>query len=252
MDNLKVSIITVSYNSQDTIQNTIISVLHQTYSNIEYIIIDGNSTDNTVNIIESFESKITKYISEKDTGIYDAMNKGIKMSSGDIVGILNSDDKFYDEFVIEKVVKGFNKNDIDAVYGDIIFKNPINNKVIRYYSSKRFNSNKFKYGIMPAHPSFYAKKELFDKLGYYKTDYKISADFELLLRFMYKNKIKSKYLEFPMVLMRPGGVSNRNIKSNWILNKEIMYACRENDLKTNYFYIYSKYFRKIFEFTGNN
>lgn len=252
MNNLLVSIITVSYNSVNTISDTIKSVLSQTYPNIEYIIIDGFSNDGTNELIKSSGDKITKHISEEDNGIYDAMNKGIKLASGEIIGILNSDDFFYSENIIEKVVEAFNNSDVDAVYGDIQFVDCKNtSKVVRYYSSKKFNPNKFKYGIMPAHPSFYVKKELFDKIGDYKTNYKIAADYELLLRFLYKNQIKSKYIELPFVSMRTGGVSNKSIRSNFILNKEIKRACTENGIKTNYGYIYSKYFKKVFEFFGN-
>lgn len=252
MKDLLVSIITVSYNSENTIQNTIESVLSQTYKNIEYILIDGSSTDSTNDIILSFGDKITKHITEPDQGMYDAMNKGIRLASGDIVGILNADDLFVGPNVIEKVVKEFGKSGIDAVYGDVQFVNPeFENKILRYYSSKRFNTYKFKFGIMPAHPSFYARRELFEKYGYYKTGYKIAADFELLLRFLYKNQVESYYLEYPFVSMRPGGISNKNFKSNWVLNKEIFRACKENGIYTNYFYIYSKYFWKIFEFIGN-
>lgn len=251
MKKLKVSIITVSKNSKDTIVDTIQSVINQSYANIEYIIIDGASKDGTIEIIKKYNGHIAAFLSEEDNGIYDAMNKGIRMASGDIVGILNSDDIFYSNDIVEKIVQEFVTNNIDAVYGDVQFINPSNSKVIRYYSSKNFNRNKFQYGIMPAHPSFYAKRELFEKFGYYKTDYQIAADFELLLRFIYKNKINCRYLNYPFVSMRPGGVSNRNVKSNWILNKEIMRACKENGLKTNYIKIYSKYFKKIFEFIGN-
>ncbi len=253
MKDLLISIITVAFNSENTIQNTIESIFNQTYQHIEYILVDGGSTDGTKDIIRFYENKINCYISEPDQGIYDAMNKGIKLASGDIVGILNADDLFYDHSILEKIVKEFNDADIDAVYGDVqFFHLEKQNKIVRYYSSKRFKPYKFKYGIMPAHPSFYAKRELFDKFGFYKIDYQIAADFELLLRFIYKNNIKCRYLEQAFVSMRPGGISNRSFKSNWILNKEILRACSENGVKTNYFYIYSKYFRKIFEFIGNS
>lgn len=252
MNDLMVSIITVSYNSENTIQDTIESVLKQTFRNIEYIIIDGASEDGTNEIIKSYGNKINKYITEPDQGMYDAMNKGLLLASGDIVGILNADDKFYNNSVVEKVVKEFNIKDIDAIYGDVLFYNSkFQNKVIRYYSSKGFTPKSFKFGRMPAHPSFYVKRELFEKFGYYKTDYYIAADFELLLRFLYKNNIKSHYFEYPFVAMQTGGVSNRSARSNLILNKEIMRACKENGVKTNYLFIYSKYFRKIFEFIMN-
>ncbi|MCX6254224.1 MAG: glycosyltransferase family 2 protein [Bacteroidia bacterium] len=251
MVDLSVSIITVSHNSIGTISDTIKSVLGQTYPNIEYIIIDGSSTDGTIELINSFSKRISKFVSEPDVGIYDAINKGIRLATGNIVGILNSDDFFYDNNVIEKVVKSFNENKIDGLYGDVQFVDPIKtSKIIRYYSSKHFKTWKFKFGFMPAHPTVYLKREIFEKLGYYKTDYKIAADFELLIRFMYINKIKCKYLEMPFVAMRSGGVSNKSFKSNFILNKEIARACKENGIKTNYFFIYSKYLSKVFEFFG--
>ena len=247
-----VSIITVSYNSIRTISDTIKSVLAQTYANIEYIIIAGSSTAGTIELINSFGKSISKFISEPDNGIYDAINKGIKLATGDIVGLLNSDDFFYDNNVIEIVVGAFKGHEIDAVFGDAQFVDPIKtSKIVRFSSSKLFNTGKFKFGFMPAHPSFYVKRELFEKLGYYKTDYKIAADFELLIRYLYINKICYKYLEMPFVSMRTGGVSNKSIRSNYTLNKEIARACRENGIQTNYIYIYSKYFIKLFEFFGN-
>ena len=247
-----ISVITVSYNSYKTIPDTINSVVSQTYPNIEYIIIDGGSTDGTIELIESYGKKVTKFISEPDKGIYDAINKGIRLATGDILGILNSDDFFYNNTVIERVVESFKKGNIDSVFGDVQFVDPVKtSKVVRYYSSKNFKISKFRFGFMPAHPSFYAKRDLFEKLGYYKTDYKIAADFELMIRFLKINRVRYKYLEMPFVSMRRGGVSNKSIRSNYILNSEIARACKENGIKTNYFFIYSKYFLKLFEFLGN-
>lgn len=183
--------------------------------------------------------------------MYDALNKGIELATGNIVGILNSDDFLYDNGVIEKVINIFKDNNVDAVFGDVQFIDPVlTSKVVRYYSSKHFTSGRFKFGYMPAHPSFYVKRECYEKLGYYKTNYKIGADFELLVRFLYIHKIRFKYLEIPFVSMRTGGLSNKSVFSNFILNKEIARACRENGLNTNYFFIYSKYIIKIFEFFG--
>jgi glycosyltransferase involved in cell wall biosynthesis len=251
MSEFSVSIITVSYNSSRTISDTINSVLNQTYHNIQYIVIDGSSTDGTIEIIKSFSNRISKFVSEPDKGIYDAINKGIKLATGDIIGILNSDDFFYDDFVVEKIVNAFIESDTDTVIGDVQFVDPKKtSRVVRYYSSKKFNPLKFKYGFMPAHPSFYAKRGLFEKLGYYKTDYKIAADYELLIRFLYINKIKYRYLEMPFVSMRTGGVSNNSLSSNWLLNKEIVRACRENDIYTNYLSVYFKYFLKLSELFG--
>ena len=250
---MKVSIITVVFNNASTIRDTIESVLNQTYKNIEYIIIDGASTDQTLEQINSFSNIIDQIVSEADSGIYDAMNKGIKLATGDIVGILNADDFFCNDQVIQKVVEVFTKDEIDAVYGDVQFVNPSNlNKIVRYYSSKRFNSSKFKYGFMPAHPSFYVKREFFGKFGYYKEDYLIASDYELLIRFLYNKEIKYKYIEMPFVTMRTGGLSNKSFKNRFILNKEIIHACKENGIETNSLKIYSKYFRKVFELFGNN
>lgn len=251
MTNLSVSIITVSYNSVGTINDTINSVLSQTFQKIEYIIIDGSSVDGTIELVQSFGKRISKFISQPDNGIYEAINKGIKIATGDIIGILHSDDFFYDNCVIEKIVNSFLENEIDAVIGDVQFVDPKKtSKIVRYYSSRHFNPRKFKYGFMPAHPSFYAKKELFEKFGFYKTDYKIAADYELLIRFLYINKIRYKYIEMPFVSMRTGGVSNKSFYSNIILNKEIVRACKENGINTNYILVYSKYFSKMFELIG--
>jgi len=253
MANPIVSIITVSFNSLRTISDTINSVLNQTYPNIEYIIIDGGSIDGTVELVKSFNNRITKFISEPDTGIYNAINKGIRLAEGSFVGIINSDDFFCNNNIIQKVADAFGDPETDAVFGDAQFVDPVNtSKIVRYYSSKNFNTGKFKFGFMPAHPSFYVKRELFEKLGYYKTDYKIAADFELLVRFLYIHQINCKYLKMPFLSMRMGGVSNRSIQSKFTLNKEIVRACKENGIHTNYFYMYSKYFIKMFEFFGNH
>jgi glycosyltransferase involved in cell wall biosynthesis len=251
MISLTVSIITISHNSIETINNTISSVLSQTYKNIEYIIIDGASVDGTIDLIQSFGKKISIFLSEPDNGIYDALNKGIKLATGDIIGILNSDDFFHNDSVIERVVAAFMHQETDAIFGDVVFVNPLNtSKVVRHYSSKHFSTARFKFGFMPAHPSFYVKRSIYEKLGYYKTDYKIAADFELLIRFMFVHKIRCRYLEFPLVSMRMGGVSNKSVLSNIILNKEIFRACKENGIRTNYFFIYSKYLTKIFEYSN--
>jgi len=251
MNNLKVSIITPSFNSSATISETIKSVLSQIYADIEYIIVDGSSKDGSDKIIHSYGNRISKFISEPDNGIYEAINKGIKLSTGDIVGILNSDDFFFNNSVVERIAESFQNNETESVFGDVQFVNSVYaNKVVRYYSSQNFAPDKFKYGHMPAHPSFYVRREFYERFGYYRTDYKIAADYELLIRFLYIHKIRYKYLNFPFVCMRTGGVSNKSVFSNFTLNKEIARACAENGIKTNYFYIYSKYFTKIFQFFG--
>jgi glycosyltransferase involved in cell wall biosynthesis len=253
MDNPLISVITVSHNSADSIAKSINSVLEQSYEKIEYIIIDGASVDGTKDIVKSYGTKISRFITEPDKGMYDAINKGIAVSNGDIIGILNSDDVFYDRHVIGKVAESFSENEIDAVYGDAIFvKSGDTSRIVRYYSSGAFHPRKFRFGFMPAHPSFYARRELFERFGLYKSDYKIAADFELLLRFIHVNRIKYKYLKMPFVKMRTGGISNKSFKSNITLNREILRACRENGLQTGYFLIYLKYFFKVFEYFGNS
>lgn len=249
---MKISIITVCYNSEETIERTIKSVLAQNYTNIEYILIDGGSKDSTVQIIEKYKNSIHKFISEKDEGIYDAINKGISISTGDIVGILNSDDIFSNQNIISVVANVFiEKPQLDSIIGNIAF---INNKkkIIRIYNSKNWMPNKFAYGFMPPHPSFYCKRELFHKLGGYKKNYKIAADYELLIRFLKINQISYYQLNTIMVLMNLGGVSTNGFKSTLLLNREVKRACEENGLKTNYLKLYSKYFLKFFEFIRPN
>jgi glycosyltransferase involved in cell wall biosynthesis len=245
-EKMKISIITVVYNNKFTIKDAIESVLSQTYKNIEYIIVDGASTDGTVEIIQSYGDRITTFISEKDKGIYDAMNKGLKLATGDIVGILNSDDFYIDTHVISKVIQIFQDNPIDSMFADLVYVHPNNlEKTVRYYDSSHFTPKKFAYGWMPAHPTFFIKREMYEKYGYFKTDYKIAADYELLARFLGKFKISYFYYKSPIVKMRTGGVSTNNLKSNYILNKEILRACKENAIYTNWVMILSKYPKKI-------
>lgn len=250
---MKISIVTVVYNCADTISGCIESVLGQDYPDFEYIIVDGASNDGTVDIIRSYEGRIAKIVSEKDKGIYDAMNKGIAMATGDVVGILNADDFFYDPQTITKIAKAFSKNpNLDATIADIVFVNEDNNKILRHYEAKKWRPSKFAWGYMPPHPSFFCKRQLFDKLGFYKTDYKIAADYELLIRYLYVNKIKYTYLPIVTTRMRMGGVSTKNLNSILTLNKEIKRACLENNLGTNFLKIYTKYIFKPFEFVLNN
>lgn len=247
---MKISIITVTYNSEKTIADTIKSVLNQTYNDIEYIIIDGKSNDNTIGIIKDyiplFNGRI-KWISEKDNGIYDAMNKGIKLATGEIIGTLNADDFFTNDKIIEIIQQEFkNNNSIQAIYGDVHFVNPNNlQNCIRYYSSKVFKPSLMKLGFMPAHPSFYVRKECFTQFGLYKTDYKIAADFELLLRFIYINKISTKYIPLDMVTMRTGGASTSGYKSHILITKEHLKAFKENNITSNIFLLSLRYIYKI-------
>lgn len=245
---MKISIITASYNSEKTINDTINSVLSQTYKNIEYIIIDGNSRDKTKDIVSYYLDKI-KFISEPDHGIYDAINKGINLATGDIVGILNSDDFFPNNEIIDIIATTFinNYKQIDLLFGDIAFVNN-DNQIKRSYSAKNFSNSLFKFGMMPPHPSVYIKREVYLQYGLYITSYKIAADFELLLRYLLINNLKYKYINLIVVYMRFGGVSNSSFKNRLLLNNEILKACKNNKIATNYLFIYSKYFKRILEY----
>ena len=249
---MKVSIITVAFNSAATIAHCMQSELDQSYSNIEYIVVDGLSKDNTLNIVREFEPLFAgkmRWISENDNGIYDAMNKGLHMATGDVVGILNSDDFFTDNDVIEKVAQAFTDDKIDAVYGDVHFVRETNlSRCVRYYSSAGFRPWWLRFGIMPAHPSFYARKEVFQKAGLYKTDYKIGGDFEMMVRLFKRFDIKTKYLPMVFVTMRMGGASTKNVGSRLTLLREDTRACRENGVYTHPLLICLKYFYKVLEF----
>ena len=247
---MKVSIITVTYNRGKTLADTMQSVLAQTYANIEYIVIDGGSTDNTLQVIEQYKPLFGErliYVSEPDNGIYDAMNKGIKLSSGDVIGILNSDDFFTSNNVIETLVSSFD-NDIEAIYGDIHFVNPNNlNKTTRYYSGKLFRPWLVKYGCMPPHPSFYVRKSIYERFGNYNTNYKIASDFELIARLCYIHNIKTRYISVDMVTMRMGGISTKDSKTRLLILKESIEACKQLGIKTNALKVSCKYLIKSFE-----
>lgn len=246
---MKISLITVTYNSAQTLSQTIKSVADQDYSNIEYLVIDGGSSDGTQDIIKSYNDIVSNWLSEPDKGLYDAMNKGIRMATGDIVGIINSDDFYHRQDAISQVVNAFQEFGTQCVYADIRFVRPENlDKTVRYYSSKKFELNSFKVGVIPAHPTFFTYRANFEKYGYYKTDYKIAADFELLVRFLYKYKLSYSYLPIDLLKMRTGGLSTKSWKSNVIINQEDLRACKENGVKTNYLWLYSRYFRKLLEF----
>lgn len=248
---LKFSLVSVTFNSDATLKDTIESILNQSFPNLEYIVVDGLSKDNTVNVIKEYEPRFNgrlKWISEKDNGLYDAMNKGIRMATGDIVGIINSDDFYHRTDILAKVADAFQDKTVQAVYGDVRFVNPDNlDKTVRYYSSKNFSPILFRYGFMPAHPTFFTYRKYFDEFGYYKTDYRIAADYELLIRFLYTYHLKAKYLPLDFMKMRMGGTSTASFKSNLLLNKEIVRACRENGIWTCMPLLFLKYFIKVFE-----
>ena len=249
---MKVSLVTVTFNSAKTLADTIESVLHQDYDDYEYLVIDGGSKDETVEIIKKYEPLFggkMRWVSEPDKGMYDGINKGIRMATGDVVGIINSDDFYHRQDILRIVNDSFEQNPgIQAIYGDVRFVNPDNlETTVRYYSSKRFKPSRFRWGWMPAHPSFFTYKENFEKYGYYQCDYYIAADYELLIRFLYTNKLPSLYVPVDFLKMRTGGRSTRGFKARITLNREIVRACRENGIYTNMPMLFTKYFEKVFE-----
>lgn len=250
---MRISIITATYNSASTVADTFESVLKQTYKDIDYFVIDGGSSDRTLDIIKEYQPKFggrMHYISEKDRGIYDAMNKGICRCTGDVVGILNSDDYFTSDDVLQNVAQTFSSNEtIDAVYGDIHFINDNNpDKIVRYYSSKMFRPFWLRFGFMPAHPSFYVKRKIYQEYGDYSLDYKIAADYDMMVRLFYKHKIHAKYIKKDFVTMRTGGMSTKNVRNRLLITKEDVKACRAYGMYTNQLMISVKYLYKIFEF----
>ena len=249
---MKISVITVTYNSAATVRDTIESVLKQEYQDYEYLVIDGGSKDNTIDIIKEYEPKFggrMRWVSEKDRGMYDGINKGIRMATGDVVGIINSDDFYHRMDIFGIISKSFEENPgVQAIYGDVRFVKPDNlEKTVRYYSSKHWRPWRFRFGFMPAHPTFFTYKENFEKYGYYQYDYHIAADYELLIRHLYTNKVSAKYVPVDFMKMRTGGRSTNGWKANVLLNKEIVRACKENGIWTCLPLLFLKYFVKVFE-----
>ena len=247
---VKISIITVTFNRAYVIRTAIESVLKQQYKNYEYIIVDGASNDNTIDIIKEYEPKFEgrmRWISEPDEGIYDAMNKGIKMATGDVVGIINSDDFFHRSDSFGIIAEAFSENGIQGIYADERDVKPDNLEInYRYCIANYFKPWMFRIGLMPSHATFYVRREVFESYGYYKTNYKIAADLELMIRFIHNKKIRIKYLPFPLMTFRVGGVSS--VMKNRHLNTiEQIRACRENGLYTNYFLMLFKYPFKVRE-----
>lgn len=249
---MKISIITVSYNSSLTIRDTLASVLNQTYQNIEYIIVDGFSNDNTVDILKEYEPQLKgrmKWISEPDKGLYDAMNKGIQMATGDVIGIINSDDLFCDIHAIEKVMQIFKENEsLDSVYADLFYvAQNDTSKIVRRWITGR--QKQFKYGWHPAHPTLYIKKEVYNKYGLFNLNYKLAADFEIMLRFLEKYCISTYYLQEAFVKMRLGGATNKSFRNIYNQNIECIQAFRLNGLKVNFLlYPFFRIVPKLFQF----
>ena len=243
---MKISIITASYNSEKYIGETLQSVADQTYTDIEHVLIDGDSKDSTCDIIRSF-SHVAKFILEPDKGIYVALNKGTNFATGDVIGFVHSGDYLHSNTVIEEIANYFQQHpEISAIYGDIVFVND-DKKILRYYSSKDWNIAKMKIGKMPAHPSFFARKEVYEEYQF-DISYRIASDFDHILRVAKDPGFQMHYIPLITTSMRMGGASTDGIKSNLRINKEILEICKANGLKTNYLRIYSKYPSRVWEF----
>jgi glycosyltransferase involved in cell wall biosynthesis len=246
--NIRISIITVTYNSGKTLKDTLESIKCQQHKNIEHIIIDGNSKDDTLNIIKAYPH-VSKCISEKDSGIYDAMNKGLKLATGDVIGILNSDDFYAHEYVLSNVAICFSHYKTDTVYGDLQYVNAKNvNAVVRNWKSGVFKPSSFYYGWMPPHPTFFVRRAVYEQSGLFNLSLKSSADYELMLRVLLKEGYKTTYLPQVLVKMRTGGISNASIKNRLRANNEDKKAWQLNGLHPYFFTLYLKPVRKVFQY----
>lgn len=253
MTHPKITVITPTFNSQNTLKDTLNSILEQSYKNIECVITDGASQDQTLNILKHYKGKFAqqniefKILSQKDHGIYDAMNKGIKESSGNVIGFLNSDDFFSSPSTLIHIAQAFKEYNVDCVFGDLSFINDKNTKV-RSWIGSTHTPYAFYFGWHPAHPTFYVKREIFEKFGNFNLDYKIASDYDLMLRFLQKYKISSYYIPHTLVTMRSGGTSNKNLSNILKANIECFRSWRENELSFFPFFIILKPIRKLKNF----
>lgn len=244
-----VSIITVTLNARLTIEDTITKVLAQTYKNVEYIVVDGGSTDGTMGIVNKYKDRISKIVSEPDKGLYDGMNKGIKLATGDIIGILNSDDIYANNFVIENVVNKMNESESDLCYSDLVYVDKDNtDKNIRYWKSGTYNEESFKNGWIPPHPTVFIKRWVYEKYGVFDLSLAVVADHEILCRFMYKYKVKSCYIPEVLIKMRLGGASNKGIINYIKQNLAIVKTLRKNKIKVSPMFFVIKPITKLKQF----
>ena len=251
---MKISIITTAYNSAHTLRDTMESVLRQGYTDYEYIVVDGSSKDGTVDLIREYEPRFEgrmRWISEPDRGIYDAMNKGVAMATGDVVGLLNSDDFYASDDILETIAREFSTLDMpDAIYGDVHYVDAVDTtKVVRYYSSRKFTRARMRMGYMPAHPSFYVRRECYERYGTFDTSYRVAADFENLLRLVYINKIRIRYVAKDFVAMRIGGASTSGLNSHLHIIADHFAAFKKNGLRPTYLCYFFRYVNKLFEFS---
>lgn len=245
---MKITVITVAYNSETTIGKTLESIANQTYSDVEHLVIDGASNDRTIEVAKAFSTSSTRIISEPDEGIYDAMNKGLALATGDVVCFLNSDDAYIDQQVLSRVALEMKQHDLDALFGDVVFFNSSkseNNS--RRYRSDRFRPDRLAYGLMPAHPAFFMKRSIYQSLGGFRTHFRIAGDFDFMARAFTLYNLRYRYLPLVMVRMRTGGVSDSGLRSKWILNQELLRSCRENGIQSNIFKILIRYLAKMTE-----
>lgn len=245
---MKISIITATYNSAATVRDTLACIAGQQYANIEHIIVDGLSKDNTLEIVKEFPH-VARVISEKDKGIYDAMNKGVQMATGDIVGILNSDDFYTSPSVLEKVAAAFEDPAVEAVYGDLQYVKQDNTEIVtRTWKSGKYQKRFLYYGWMPPHPTFFVRRHIYDKCGLFNTTLRSAADYELMLRVLLKHDTLAQYIPEVLVKMRAGGMSNASLKNRLKANKEDEMAWKLNNLKPYFFTTWLKPLRKVFQF----
>ncbi|MEY2922732.1 MAG: hypothetical protein RL108_1358 [Bacteroidota bacterium] len=247
---MKISIITVVYNNERTINDALESVLEQTYENIEYVIIDGNSKDKTVSIIKEYESKLGFFVSEQDSGLYDAMNKGINACTGEVIGILNSDDLYQDFDVISDVMENFiNDPKLDILYGDLVYvKSNDTNKVVRNWKSKEYYARFFENANVPPHPSLFVRSNVYKEAGFFDLDYKLAADYEFMLRVFKKYNFKTKYINRLITKMRLGGATNQSFSNIVNQNKEILKAWKNNGLYAPFYLMPLRIVKRLSQF----
>jgi len=241
------SIITVVFNREKTIESAINSLHSQSFKDYEHIIVDGGSTDGTLKILEKYKLLNTIIISEADNGIYDAINKGISLAKGSYIGLLHSDDFYPNNSILTNISEKLKKYSFDVIYGDAIYVKADGFSVVRRYRSHNFSCRNLRYGEMLAHTTLFMKKSIFNDIGQYDISYKIAGDFEFICR-LFKKNIKACYMPEPIIVMTVGGISNKNFTNRFLINKELLSACKKNGINTNYLYLTSRYFKKILQF----
>lgn len=244
-----ITVITVCFNSAATLGKTLQSVAEQSWPNVEHIVIDGGSTDATKEVVAQYGAHLARFVSEPDRGIYDAMNKGIRVATGDVIGFLNADDVYAHQNVLAEVAGNMRCENLDALFGDVEFFRPENQtRTLRRYSSARFRPDRIAWGWMPAHPALFVRREVFQRVGGFRTDYRIAGDFEFVARAFGKNSLRYRHLPEVLVRMLTGGISTAGWRNTLLLNREVLRACRENEIRTNILKILSKYPAKLLEY----